>query len=158
MMPADNDDWQTDTALRYLQIDWPHFGIGFREYEHTVDRVRRQLFGNVLCPAHTSNLWARPVHQCVVSSQDLGSDSVTALGWLMSWYGLTRACVPKDRLSTPALGLAGWLAHFPHRPADVPMCAWRDQLNGWLYEDLWRSAGIWSRIVSFMRDRGNYLL
>jgi len=158
VMVADDDDWQTNAALYYSQIDWPHFGIGFREYEHTVDRVRRQLFGNVLYPAHASTIWARPGHQCVISSRDLGSDSAIALGWLTSWYGLTRACVPKDRLSTPALGLAGWLAHLPHRPADVPQCAWRDQLNVWLYEDLMRSAWIWTRITSFMRDRGHYLL
>ncbi|KIG11167.1 hypothetical protein BurMR1_1827 [Burkholderia sp. MR1] len=157
-MVADDDDWQTDAAPQYSQIDWPHFGIGFREYEHTVDRVGRELFGNMLCPAHASTLWARPAHQCVLSSRDVGSDSATALGWSLSWYGLTRACVPKDRLSTPALGLAGWLAHLPHRPADVPQCAWRDQLNDWLYEDLMRSAWIWSRIASFMRDRGHYLL
>ena len=76
----------------------------------------------------------------------------------MSWYGLTRAREPKDRLSTPALGLAGWLAHAPHRPVDVPQRAWRDQVNCWLREDLVRSAWIWSRIARFMRDRGNYLL
>lgn len=143
-MVADDDDWQTDAAPQYSQIDWPHFGIGFREYEHTVDRVGRELFGNMLRPAHASTLCARPVHQCVLSSRDVGSDSATALGWSLSWYGLTRACVPKDRLSTPALGLAGWRAHLPHRPADVPQCAWRDQLNDWLYEDLMRSAWIWS--------------
>ncbi|WP_200822096.1 hypothetical protein [Caballeronia arvi] len=154
----DDNDWQIDAAPHYLQTDWPHFGIGFREYEHTVDRVRRQLFGNVLCPAHASTLSARPGHQCVVSSRDLASDSVAALGWLMSWYGLTRACVPKDRLSTPVLGLVGWLGHLPHQPADVPQCAWRDQLNCWLYDDLMRSVWIWWRIASFMRDRGNYLL
>lgn len=58
----------------------------------------------------------------------------------------------------PALGLAGWLAHLPHRPAGVTLCAWRDQLDDWLLEDLATSAWIWSRIALFMRDRGNYLL
>lgn len=60
----------------------------------TVNRVGHALFGNVLRPAQASTLWGRPGHQCVVSSRDLGSDSATALGWSMSWYGLTVSVSP----------------------------------------------------------------
>ncbi|CAE6876334.1 hypothetical protein R75465_08635 [Paraburkholderia aspalathi] len=56
-----------------------------------------------------------------------------------------------------ALGLTGWLAHMPHRAADIPS-RWRDLLKGLLLQDLATSAWIWSRIVLFMRDRGTYLL
>ena len=76
----------------------------------------------------------------------------------MSWYGFSRAWAPSAPLSMPAIGLVGWLAHLPYRPADMPRHAWRGQLNGWLLEDLATSAWIWSRIALFMRARGTYLL
>jgi hypothetical protein len=155
---AADDDYRETNESPYIQIDWPHFGKDFREYEHTVERVGRDLFGDVLRHVRTPALWAQPVHKFVVSAQDLASDRATALGWSMSWYGFSRACAPRARLSMPAVGLAGWLAHVPHRPANVPLRAWRDQVNSWLSEDLLTSAWIWSRIALFMRARGKYLL
>ena len=61
VMVADDDDWQTDAAPDFLQIDWPHFGIGFREYEHNVNRVGHELFGNLLYPASAPSQCTYPL-------------------------------------------------------------------------------------------------
>ena len=76
----------------------------------------------------------------------------------LSWFGFARTCDRVDLLSTPALGLSGWLAHSPDRPRAIAYNAWTDQLIIWLQEDLNTSAWIWHRLVSFMRPHKSYLL
>jgi hypothetical protein len=76
----------------------------------------------------------------------------------LSWFGFARTCDRVGLLSTPALGLSGWLAHSPDRPRAIAYNAWTDQLIIWLQEDLKTSAWIWHRLVSFMRPHKSYLL
>ena len=61
-------------------------------------------------------------------------------------------------MSTPAFGLAAWLARIPLGPLNIPPQTWRERVVRWLLDDLALSARLWVRMVAFMRTRRYYLL
>ncbi|MEM5372787.1 hypothetical protein V4C53_43230 [Paraburkholderia azotifigens] len=143
-------DWARD--------DWPHFHDDFLEYEQVLKQVGRDLFGDT-CRIAPMRLRVPDRYDAIVAhTRDMDAGHATALGWSMSWYGFWRTCAPERVHRMPALGLTGWLAHAPHRPAEVSTEHWRARMCAWLAQDLEKSAWIWSRIVLFMRGRGKYLL
>ena len=60
-------------------------------------------------------------------------------------------------MSTPAFGLAAWLARIPLRPLNIPPQTWRERVVRWLLDDLALSARLWVRMVAFMSTRRYYL-
>jgi hypothetical protein len=96
--------------------------------------------------------------RCGCATDAVSTETMAAVGWHLSWFGFARTCDRVDLLSTPALGLSGWLAHSPDRPRAIAYNAWTDQLIIWLQEDLKTSAWIWHRLASFMRPHKSYLL
>jgi hypothetical protein len=157
IVPSPDEDRETD-VIAWARDDWPHFDDDFLEYEQVLKHVGRDLFGDTrrIAPMH---LRVPDRYDAIVAhTQDMNADQAIALGWSMSWYGFSRTCAPERVRRMPALGLTGWLAHAPHRPAEVSPEHWRARMSAWLAQDLERSAWIWSRIVLFMRARGKYLL
>lgn len=142
----------------YARSGWPHFGDDFLAYEQLLQRVGRRLFGDTQRIAAVRLSGANHFNEVVVRTREISADHAAALGWSISWYGFSRTWAPADAPSMPAIGLTGWLANAPHRPVEISSDRWRDQMSVWLSEDLARSAWAWSRIVLFMRVRGNYLL
>ncbi|MDR6412784.1 UNVERIFIED_ORG: hypothetical protein ABIC62_006118 [Burkholderia sp. 1595] len=143
---------------RFSQMNWPHFTQRFLELESTLLQFQDAFFGHALrnidMPA-----WSTLCRQQFAIATDVVSiETVTAVGWHLSWRGFARTCDRVHRLSTPALGLSGWLAHSPDRPLAIAYAAWTDQLMVWLQEDLTTSAWIWHRLASFMRPHRSYLL
>lgn len=157
MITLPGEDWQAD-ATPYVCDDWPHFGNDFLEYEQVLKHVGRALFGSTHRVASVRLSGKNHGNAFFIDSRYMDADQAASLGWSISWYGVSRTCAPHAEPSTPAVGLAGWLAHAPHRPFEVPSERWRDQLFAWLAEDLAKSAWAWSRIAQFMRARGKYLL
>jgi hypothetical protein len=151
------EDRRTDD-MSYAQCDWPHFGDDFLAYERLLKRVGHGQFGDTCGTVPVGLSRKYRYSEVVVRTRDMGADHAAALGWTISWYGFSRICAPGDAPSVPAVGLTGWLAHAPHRPADVAPGCWREQMFVWLAEDLVASAWAWSRIVQFMQARGKYLL
>ncbi|MDB0543488.1 hypothetical protein LBW62_19855 [Ralstonia solanacearum] len=151
------EDWETD-AMPWARADWPHVGEDFLEYEQLLKHVEHTLFGDTRRIACMRSHGTHHHDAIVAHTRDMSADQATALGWSISWYGFARACAPGHEPCLPAVGLLGWLAHAPHRPVEVSPERWRGQMCAWLAQDLARSAWAWSRIVLFMRARGEYLL
>jgi hypothetical protein len=128
-------------------MNWPHFTQRFLKLESTLSQFQDAYFGHTLrdfdMPAW--NTLCR--QQFTIATNAVSIETVTALGWHLSWLGVARTCDSVHRLSTPALGLSGWLAHSPDRPLAIAYAEWTDQLIAWLQEDLTTSAcyGIASR-------------
>ena len=61
-------------------------------------------------------------------------------------------------MSTPAFGLAAWLARTPLHPLNIQPQTWRERVVRRLLDDLALSARLWVRMVAFMRTRRYYLL
>ena len=155
-VPSPDEDGGTD-VMAWARADWPHFDDDFREYERVLKHVGRDLFGDTRRIAPMRLLLPDRYGTIVVHTQDMNADLATALGWSISWYGFSRTCAPAHEPRMPAMGLTGWLAHAPHRPAECPPEHWREQMSAWLAHDLARSARAWTRIVRFMRAREKYL-
>jgi len=137
-------------------MNWPHFTQRFLELESTLLQFQDAFFGHTLrnidMPA-----WSTLCRQ-QFATDAVSTETMAAVGWHLSWFGFARTCDRVDLLSTPALGLSGWLAHSPDRPRAIAHNAWTDQLIIWLQEDLKTSAWIWHRLASFMRPHKSYLL
>ncbi|WP_320533908.1 hypothetical protein [Robbsia andropogonis] len=144
-------------VIAWASADWPHFDNDFREYERVLKHVGRDLFGDTCRIALTRLPLPDRYGAMVIHTQDVNADLATALGWSISWYGFSRTFAPEREPHMPAMGLTGWLAHAPHRPAECPPEQWREQMSAWLAHDLARSARAWTRIVRFMRAREKYL-
>jgi hypothetical protein len=130
----------------------------FLELESTLLQFRDAFFGQAL-PDIDMPVWtALCRQQFAIATDAVSSETAAAVGWHLSWFGFARTCDRDHRLSTPALGLSGWLAHSPDRPPAIAYAAWTGQLMVWLQEDLTTSAWIWHRLASFMRTRKSYLL
>jgi len=157
IVPSPDEDWET-AVIPWARDDWPHFDDDFLEYEQVLKHVGRDLFGDTRRMAPMCLLVPNRYDAIVAHTRDMKADQATALGWSISWYGFSRTCAPEHEVCMPAVGLTGWLAHAPHRPAECPPDRWREQMFAWLTQDLTRSACAWSRIVPFMRARGKYLL
>ena len=65
---------------------------------------------------------------------------------------------PEAGFSTPAFGLAAWLARIPLRPLNITPQTWSKRVVQWLLDDLTLSAGLWVRMATFMSTRRYYLL
>ncbi|MDY7804189.1 hypothetical protein [Burkholderia stagnalis] len=157
VVPSPSEDWET-AVIPWVRDDWPHFADDFLEYEQVLKHIGHDLFGDTRRIASMHLLVPNRHDAIVAHTRDMNADQATALGWSVSWYGFSRTCAPEHEPCTPAVGLIGWLAHVPHRPAEIPPDRWRDQMFAWLAQDLMKSACAWSRIVQFMRARGKYLL
>lgn len=81
-----------------------------------------------------------------------------ALGWSVSWLSPCQVLAPQPNFSTPAFGLAAWLADIPPRPSRLAPQDWSRRVTRWLLDDLALSARVWTRMADFMSDRGHYLL
>lgn len=157
MAPLSEEDWET-SAIPWTRDDWPHFGDDFLAYEQILTQAWRDLFGDTRRIAPMRRLVPNRYDALVAHTRDMSADQATALGWSISWYGVSRTYMPEYEPRVPAVGLTGWLAHTPHCPAEVPPDRWREQMFAWLAHDLVSSAYAWERIVRFMRARGRYLL
>lgn len=156
IVPSPDEDWETD-IIPLARDDWPHFDDDFLEYERVLKHVGRDLFGDTRRIAPMRLLVPNRYDAIVAHTQDMNADQATALGWSISWYGFSRTCAPEHEPCMPAVGLTGWLAHAPHRPAEFPPEQWREQMSAWLAHDPARSACAWARIARFMRAREKYL-
>ena len=142
----------------FEQTSWPHFRQRFLQFERTLQQTQDTLFGNALRNID-ERVWTTLCRQqFVIATDTLSADTAAAIGWHLSWLGFVRACGRIDLLSTPALGLTGWLAHSPDRPRAIAYAVWTDQLTAWLQDDLTTSAWVWRHIVLFMRKHKYYLL
>ncbi|WP_175972080.1 hypothetical protein [Burkholderia sp. BCC0322] len=157
IFPLTGEDRETD-AIPYVREDWPHFGNDFLEYERILQHAAHELFGDIRRIAPVRLTGTSRYGAAIANARDMDADQAAALGWSISWYGFSRTCTPEHASCMPAMGLAGWLAYAPHRPAEVPPDRWRDQMGAWLAQDLARSAWAWSRMTPFMQARGKYLL
>lgn len=143
---------------RFSQMNWPHFTQRFLELESTLLQFQNAFFGHTLRNIDMPAWSTLCRQQFTIATNAVSVETVTALGWHLSWLGFARTCDRVHRLSTPALGLSGWLAHSPDRPLAIAYAEWTDQLIAWLQEDLTTSAWIWHRLVSFMRPYKSYHL
>jgi hypothetical protein len=142
----------------FKRTNWPHFTQRFLQFERTLEQAQDALFGRAICQINKQCWTTLCRQQFVIATNTISADAATAIGWRLSWLGFARACGRPDLLATPALGLAGWIAHSPDRPGTMEYVAWTSQLMAWLHEDLTTSAWIWRRIVLFMRAHKHYLL
>ncbi|WP_133665277.1 hypothetical protein [Paraburkholderia sp. BL10I2N1] len=156
IVPSPDEDWETG-VIAWARDDWPHFDDDFLEYEQVLKHVGCDLFGDIRRIAPMYLFVPNRCDAIVAHTQDLSADQATALGWSISWYGFSRTCAAEHEPCMPAVGLTGWLAHAPHRPAEFPPDRWREQMFAWLAQDLARSACAWARIMRFMRAREKYL-
>lgn len=155
-VPSPGEDRRTD-VIAWPGADWPHFDNDFLEYERILKHLGRDLFGDTRRIAPMRLPLPDRYGAIIVPTQNMNADLATALGWSISWYGLSRTCAPEHEPRMPAMGLTVWLAHAPHRPAECLPEHWREQMSAWLAHDLARSTRAWARIVRFMRARENYL-
>jgi hypothetical protein len=102
------------------------------QFERTIQLIQDTLFGDALRNID-ERVWATMCRQqFVIATDTLSADTAAAIGWHLSWLGFVRACGRIEFLSTPALGLSGWLAHSPDRPHAIAYAVWTDQLMAWL--------------------------
>jgi hypothetical protein len=149
---ADNDH------IGYDPQQWPHFADEFANCERLIRTTLTGLF-----PQALSEFKSAPrrqlVHDGLVApTSALSQAAAAALGWTVSWLGASHLLASPAEFTAPALGLIGWLARLPLRPASTTTAAWHAQVLTWLRDDLELSAWLWSRVTTFMSSRRFYLL
>ena len=137
---------------------WPHIGPQFISLERVLEQHRIAMFGDTLrtCNTHIESLVRNG--RFSIASNVISLDEACAIGWHLTWLGVSRTCRRTELLATPALGLSSWLAYMPDRPISVRTGIWERRLAGWLKEDLILTFRLWQRLVRFMAARRHYLL
>jgi len=147
-----------DRPLRYSPGDWPHFDQGFSLYERLVFTAQPYLFATRACAFEREGRHRLLANGLVAPTTAIGNDAAAALGWAISWLSPAQVLAPEANFSTPAFGLAAWLARIPLRPLNIAPQPWREGVVRWLLDDLALSAGLWVRMAAFMSTRRYYLL
>jgi hypothetical protein len=94
----------------------------------------------------------------VAPTTAIGNDAAAALGWAISWLSPAQVLARETNFSTPAFGLAAWLARIPLRPLNIAPQPWSEGMVRWLLDDLALSAKLWGRMAAFISTRRYYLL
>jgi len=139
-------------------LHWPHFGGEFARYESTLRSAHACLFAAF---RHDINRVAKGrllLDGLVAPTTSMHCDAAAATGWAISWLGPSQALAPPTGFAAPPSGLTAWLCKLPLRPRRTSRAAWREQVVGWLADDLVLSAGRWAEVAEFMSTRGSYLL
>ncbi|QDQ82188.1 hypothetical protein [Paraburkholderia megapolitana] len=156
--PIPQPDLAASSRPRLGQINRPHFTQRFLALESALLQFRDAFFGHALRNIDMLTWHTLCRQHFAIATNAVTVETAVAIGWHLSWFGLVRTCSRVRDLSSPALGLSGWLAHSPDRPLAIPYTTWTDQLIIWLQQDLTTSAWIWRRLESFMRPYRSYLL
>ena len=151
-------DGCADDHIGYGPQQWPQFEGDFAHCERLVRAAQNRLFAQALPEFQNAPRRQILVDRLIVPTNALRQDVATALGWTVSWLGASHLLTSRTELAAPALGLVGWLARIPLRPANTAPAAWHDQVLTWLRDDLELSAWVWSRVAAIMSSRRFYLL
>lgn len=158
VLTTGSNDGVDDDHIGYDPQQWPHFADDFAHCERLIRTTQNRLFAQALPEFKSAPRRQLLLDGLVAPTTALRQDAAAALGWTVSWLGASHLLASPTELAAPALGLIGWLARLPLRPASTATAAWHDQVLTWLRDDLELSAWVWSRVAAFMSSRRFYLL
>ena len=151
--------WGKKLRLNFLSSgDWPHFDQGFALHERIVRTAQSYLFASRAFAFEREGRHRLLANGLVALTTAIGNDAAAAFGWAISWLSPAQVLAPEAGFSTPAFGLAAWLARIPLRPLNIAPQPWSERVVRWLLDALALSAGLWVRMVTFMSTCRYYLL
>lgn len=139
-------------------LHWPHFGGEFARYESTLHSAQAYLFAASRRDIKRAANGRLLLDGLVAPTTSMHCDAAAATGWAVSWLGPSQALAPPTGFAAPPCGLTAWLCKLPLRPRGTSRTAWREQVMGWLVDDMVLSASRWADVAEFMSTRGFYLL